>query len=207
MTASLPQQADLVVLGAGILGLATAVELARRLPDRRVVVLEKERAIAQHQTGRNSCVVHSGVYYPPGSLKARLCTGGRLLLREYCAEKGIAYDECGKLIVAANRGEIPALDELQRRAEANGVPGLRRLAAEEIPEIEPHCVGVAGLHVPSTAIVDFRLVASALADDLLALGGEVCTNAGVEALRDRNGRVMVQTDQGELEARGVVACA
>jgi L-2-hydroxyglutarate oxidase len=205
--AALPVRADVVVVGAGILGLATAVELGRRLPDRRVVVVEKEPAIARHQTGRNSCVVHSGVYYAPGSLKAQLCTAGRLRLREYCAEKEIPYDECGKLIVAADAGEVPALDELQRRADANGVPGLRRLAAEEIPEIEPHCVGVAGLRVPTTAIVDFRLVAAALAADLHALGGEVCTDAGVSALRDRGDRVVVETARGSVEADGVVACA
>jgi (S)-2-hydroxyglutarate dehydrogenase len=197
----------MVVVGAGILGLTTAVELARRLPGRHVVVLEKETAIALHQTGRNSCVVHSGVYYPPGSLKARLCTAGRAQLEAYCEDKGIPYDECGKLIVAADAGEVPALDELQRRAEANGVPGLRRLAAEEIPEIEPHCVGVAGLHVPTTAIVDFRLVATALADDLRELGGEVCTDAGVKALHDRRERVLVETTGGMVEAGGVVACA
>jgi L-2-hydroxyglutarate oxidase len=203
----LPQRADLVVVGAGILGLATAVELARRLRDRLVVVLEKEPAIALHQTGRNSCVVHSGVYYPPGSLKARLCAAGRLQLKAYCEEKEIPYDECGKLIVAADAGEIPALDELQRRAEANGVPGLRRLAAEEIPEVEPHCVGVAGLHVPTTAVVDFRLVASALGDDLRALGGEIHTEAGVRAVHDRGREVVVETERGMVAADGVVACA
>jgi L-2-hydroxyglutarate oxidase len=205
--AELPERADVVVVGAGILGLATAVELARRLPDRRVVVLEKEPAIALHQTGRNSCVVHSGVYYPPGSLKARLCSAGRLQLKAYCEEKAIPYDECGKLIVAADAGEVPALDELQRRAEANGVPRLRRLAAEEIRELEPHCVGVAGLHVPTTAIVDFGLIAAALADDLRALGGEVCTNAGVKAVHDRGERVLVETVAGIVEAGSVVACA
>jgi (S)-2-hydroxyglutarate dehydrogenase len=198
---------DVVVVGAGILGLATAVELGRRLPERRVIVVEKEHAIALHQTGRNSCVVHSGVYYPPGSLKARLCTAGRLLLRAYCEERKIPHDECGKLIVAADASELPALDELQRRAEANGVPGLRRLAAEEIREVEPHCVGVAGLHVPTTAIVDFRLVAAALVDDLRELGGEVYTDAGVRALRDRGDRVVVETARGSVEADGVVACA
>lgn len=203
----LPERADVVVVGAGILGLATAVELARRLRDRRVVVLEREPAIALHQTGRNSCVVHSGVYYAPGSLKAQLCTRGRLLLREYCLEKEISYDECGKLIVAADASEVPALDELQRRAEANGVPGLRRLAEEEIPETEPHCVGVAGLHVPTTAIVDYRLVAAALADDLRDLGGEVHTAAGVAGLHDRGRHVLVETTRGIVEAGGVVACA
>jgi L-2-hydroxyglutarate oxidase LhgO len=205
--APLPARADVVVVGAGILGLATAVELGRRLPDRRVVVVEKEPAIALHQTGRNSCVVHSGVYYAPDSLKARLCTHGRLLLREYCQEKAIDYEECGKLIVAADSSELPALDELQRRAEANGVAGLRRLAAEEIPEVEPHCIGVAGLHVPTTAIVDFRLVAAALVGDLRELGGDVHTAAGVKALRDRGDRVVVETARGSVEADGVVACA
>jgi len=205
--APLPGRADVLVVGAGILGLATAVELASRLPDRRVIVVEKEHAIALHQTGRNSCVVHSGVYYAPGSLKARLCTAGRLLLREYCEERAIPYDECGKLIVAAEASELPAIDELQRRAEANGVPRLRRLAAEEIREVEPHCVGVAGLHVPTTALVDFRLVAAALAEDLRKLGGGVYTDAGVRTLADGGESVRIETSRGTVEALGVVSCA
>lgn len=204
---ALPGRVDLLVVGAGILGLATAVELARRLPERRVIVVEKERAIALHQTGRNSCVVHSGVYYSPGSLKARLCTAGRLLLREYCEENEIPYDECGKLIVAAEARELPALEELERRAEANGVSGLRRLAAEEIREVEPHCVGVAGLHVPTTALVDFRLVAAALAEDLRGLGGDVYTDAGVRSMADEEKSVRVETSRGTVEALGVVSCA
>jgi len=205
--APLPGRADVLVVGAGILGLATAVELASRLPDRRVIVVEKEHAIALHQTGRNSCVVHSGVYYAPGSLKARLCTAGRLLLREYCEERAIPYDECGKLIVAAEASELPAIDELQRRAEANGVPRLRRLAAEEIREVEPHCVGVAGLHVPTTALVDFRLVAAALAEDLRKLGGGVYTDAGVRTMADGGESVRIETSRGTVEALGVVSCA
>src|SRR5215218_2934228 len=184
--APLPGRADVVVAGAGILGLATAVELGRRLPERRVVVVEKEHAIALHQTSRNSCVVHSGVYYPPGSLKAQLCTAGRLLLREYCEEKEIPYDECGKLIVAADASEIPALDELQGRAETNGVPGL---------------------HVPTTALVDYRLVAAALAADLRSLGGDVYTEAGVRTIADGGGIVRVETSRGTVEAFGVVSCA
>jgi (S)-2-hydroxyglutarate dehydrogenase len=205
--APLPVRADVVVVGAGILGLATAVELGRRLPERRVIVVEKEQAIALHQTGRNSCVVHSGVYHPPDSLKAQLCTAGRLRLREYCEEKEIRYNECGKLIVAADAGEVPALDELQRRAEANGVPALRRLAADEIREVEPHCVGVAGLHVPTTAVVDYRLVAGALAEDLRGLGGDVYTDAGVLTIADGGESTRVETSRGTVEALGVVSCA
>jgi (S)-2-hydroxyglutarate dehydrogenase len=204
---ALPERADVVVVGAGILGLATAVELANRLPGRRVVVVEKDREIARHQTGRNSCVVHSGVYYAPGTLKARLCTEGRLALRDYCERKAIPYDECGKLIVATDADELPALEELRRRAEANGVPGLRRLVAKEISEIEPHCVAAAGLHIPTTAVVDFTRVAATLVDDLSALGGEVCTSAAVSAIAERGGDVRVETDRGEIEAQGVVACA
>jgi (S)-2-hydroxyglutarate dehydrogenase len=207
MSAPLPERVDVVVVGAGILGLATAVELARRLPERRVVVLEKERAIALHQTGRNSCVVHSGVYYAPGSLKAQLCTAGRMLLRGYCEEREIPYDECGKLIVAADAGELPALEELHRRAEANGVRGLRRLAAEEIREVEPHCVGVAGLHVPTTALVDFRLVSAALAEDLRKLGGDVYTSAAVRRIADGGHAARVETSRGTVEAQRVVSCA
>ncbi len=130
-----------------------------------------------------------------------------MALRDYCERKTIPYDECGKLIVAADAGEIPALDELHRRAEANGVPGLRRLAAEELSEIEPHCVGAAGLHIPTTAVVDFTRMAAALADDLSALNGQVCTSATVNAIVEEGGRVRVETERGEIEARGVVACA
>src|SRR5437016_6325590 len=139
---------DIAVVGAGLLGLATARELLQRYPGRRLAILEKEAAIASHQSGHNSGVIHAGIYYAPGSLKARLCVEGARLLYEYCEENGVPAERCGKLIVAVDPSELPRLDELERRGRANGVPALRRLAAGEIPELEPHTRGVAALHSP-----------------------------------------------------------
>jgi L-2-hydroxyglutarate oxidase len=176
------------VVGGGILGLATARLLAHERPGAEVVVLEKEAALATHQTGHNSGVVHAGLYYQPGSLKARLCRRGVELLRTFCAEQGIAYDACGKLVVATRASELARLDGLEARAHANGVPGLRRLDATELQAVEPHVRGIAALHSPETAIVDFRAVALALAADLAARGGEVRT--GVEVVRVETTGVM-----------------
>ncbi len=163
----------IAVVGAGILGLAVARELSASA---EVTVLDKEDRIAAHQTSHNSGVVHAGVYYAPGSLKATLCRRGMELLRDFCAERGLAYEECGKVIVARDTSELPRLDELERRARANGVPGLRHAdGLGGLREIEPHVVGVAGLHSPRTAITDFSAVARALARDLrsVRLGFEV----------------------------------
>ena len=206
--APLPASADVVVVGAGILGLATAVEPGRRLPERRVIVVEKEKAIALHQTGRNSCVVHSGVYYPPGSLKAQLCTAGRLRLREYCEEKKIAYDECGKLIVAADEGEVPALDELQRRAKANGVPGLRRLAAEETASVEPHCIGVSRAGTSRRRRWSTTARCGGARGGLAGTGGATSTRMPESSLiADGGESARVETSRGTIEALGVVSCA
>jgi L-2-hydroxyglutarate oxidase len=177
--------ADFAVVGAGIVGLAVARELMRRDPGRRVVVLEREDRVAGHQTSRNSGVVHAGIYYAPGSLKARLCVAGVRELAEYCDTNGLPYEPCGKLIVALDAGELPALDELARRGEANGVPGLRRLDAASIRSIEPYAAGIAALHSPETAIVDFAAVARSLADDVRAAGGEVLLEAAVEGIEVR----------------------
>src|SRR5437763_6308320 len=166
-------QADVVVVGAGILGLATARELLARKPDQRVVGLEREPEVGFHQTGHNSGVIHGGIYYAPGSLKARLCVQGAREMYEYCERHDIEAKRCGKLIVATRQEELPGLDELERRGRANAVPGLRRVSAEEISEIEPHARGIAALHSPATGVVDFRAVARALADDVRAAGGEV----------------------------------
>jgi L-2-hydroxyglutarate oxidase len=177
--------ADIVVVGAGIVGLAVARELALRDPRRRVVVLEREDRVGTHQTGRNSGVVHAGIYYAPGSLKARLCVAGMRELAAYCEARGLEYERCGKLIVALDPGELPALDELERRGHANGVLGLRRLDAAGLREIEPHAAGIAALHSPETAIVDFAAIARAYADDLREAGGEVVTDAAVEGIEVR----------------------
>ncbi len=172
-SADLPREADLVVVGAGIVGLAVARELARRHDGLRVAVLEREPAIAAHQTGRSSGVIHSGIYYEPGSLKARLCVTGARELYGYCDVRGIAAPRTGKLVVATRQAELGRLDELERRGHANGVPDLRRLDATEIAEVEPHAVGVGALHSPYTGIVDFSAVAAAYSEDLRAAGGSL----------------------------------
>ena len=166
------------VVGGGILGLATARLLSSTRPGDEVVVLEKEPALARHQTGHNSGVVHAGLYYAPGSLKARLCTRGRELLRDFCATHGVAYDECGKVVVATGEDQLAPLRRLADRAATNGVPGLRWLEASELAEVEPHARGVAGLHSPHTAIVDFVAVANAMAADVGSAGGQIRTGAG-----------------------------
>ena len=180
------------VVGGGILGVAIARELGRRRPGTRVVLLEKEDRLAAHQTGHNSGVVHAGIYYKPGSLKAELCTRGRHLLRDFCAERAIAYDECGKLVVAIDTDELGRLDHLEQTASANQVPGLRRLAAEEIREVEPYAAGLAALHSPATAITDYVAVTRALADEVAAAGGEVRLGTRVVGLRRRTGGVEVR---------------
>src|SRR5436305_3072713 len=198
-----PTSCDLVVVGAGILGLATARELARRHPSLKIAVLEREGVVGFHQTGHNSGVIHAGIYYAPGSLKARLCVEGARELYELCERHGIAHERCGKLIVATGESELPGLDELERRGRANAVPGLRRVESAAIKEIEPHARGVAALHSPATGIVDFPAVARLLARE----AGEVYTGCEVARTSEQNGRVVVHPSMGEAEARGVVACA
>jgi len=195
------------VVGAGILGLATAAELSRRRPEWSVVVLEKESAPALHQTGRNSCVIHSGVYYAPGSFKARLCTRGRELLLGFCDDEGVPYEICGKVIVATHERELAALDELEHRGNANGVEGIRRIGADELRELEPHCRALVALHVPTTGLVDYRLVSERLRARVESGGGSVALGAEVEAIREGPSAVRVATSRGELEASHVVACA
>src|SRR5215217_6944851 len=150
-----PARCDLLVVGGGIVGLAVARELTARHAGASVCVLEREPGLGRHQTGHSSGVVHAGIYYAPGSLRARLCVAGARELYAYCDERGIAYEKSGKLIVAAREEELPRLDELERRGRANEVPGLRRVAPDEIPEIEPHARGIAALHSPETGVVDF----------------------------------------------------
>ncbi|MCW3024132.1 MAG: lhgO, partial [Conexibacter sp.] len=163
-------ECDVAVVGGGIVGLATARELQRRDPDARIVVLERESTVGRHQTGSNSGVAHAGIYYAPGSLKARLCVEGVRDMYAFCEEHGIAHERCGKVIVALEPSELPRLDELEARGRANGVPGLRRIGPEELAEIEPHAAGIAALHSPDTGIVDFGAVARALAAQLEAGG-------------------------------------
>ena len=184
------------VIGGGIVGLATARRLQHLRPDATVTVIEKEARVAAHQTGRNSGVVHAGLYYSPGSLKARLCRDGAGLLKDFCIQRGIAYEECGKLVVA--RGDIARarLRDIQQRATANGVEGLRWLEASELQDVEPHVVGVAALHSPRTAIVDFGAVSRALADELGAAGGAVELGHEVTAIETRGNEIAVRSREG-----------
>lgn len=205
--ATLPERADVVVVGAGILGLATAAELLARRPDWKVAVLEKESQPASHQTGRNSCVIHSGVYYAPGSLKAQLCVHGRKRLLDFCSEQEIPYEICGKVIVAVGPAELPRLDELERRGAANGVHGLRRIGSDELRELEPYCAGIAALSVPETGLVDYRLVAAALRRVVEARGGEVILDTVVRALEESARGLLVRTSRGEIEASFAIGCA
>lgn len=202
-----PSECDVVIVGAGILGLATARELALRHDGIRIAVLEREGSIAAHQTGRTSGVIHAGVYYRPGSLKARLCVAGARELYTYCEERGIRTERSGKLIVATADEELDALAELERRGHENEVPGLRRIEAAEIREIEPHATGVAALHSPATGVVDFAEVAASFGRDLAASGGRVATGCPVGALAPAGDVITVRHVRGATRARAVVTCA
>jgi L-2-hydroxyglutarate oxidase len=202
-----PSECDLVVVGAGIVGLATAREFALRHDGIRIAVLEREGSIAAHQTGRTSGVIHAGVYYRPGSLKARLCVAGARELYEYCEDRGIRTERSGKLIVATAADELDALAELERRGHENEVPGLRRIEAAEIREIEPHATGVAALHSPATGVVDFAEVAASFGRDLAGSGGSVATGCAVRALKPAGDAISVRHAFGTTRARAVVTCA
>ncbi len=198
---------DVVVVGGGIVGLATALALLGRRPGTSLVVLEKEERLAAHQTGRNSGVIHSGLYYKPGSLKAATCTRGRGLLERFCEEHGVRFERCGKVVVATRDDEVPRLEELERRGRANGLAGVRRVGPAELREREPHAAGIAALVVPETGIVDYAEVARAYAKEVARRGGEVRTGARVTGVRRREGGVVVESTAGEVQARVMVACA
>ncbi len=198
---------DVVIVGAGLVGLATGRELLARNPGCRLAIVEKEHAVATHQSGRNSGVIHSGIYYAPGSLKARLCVEGASLLTSYCDEHGIPFRRPGKLIVARRESEIPRLEELWRRGTANGVPGLAIADSQGIKEIEPHATGYRAIHSPSTGIVDYGEVARSLAADVRAAGGMVLTGHEVRGLRRAAGEWKVETVKSTLAAHSLVTCA
>jgi L-2-hydroxyglutarate oxidase len=202
-----PPVDDVVVVGGGILGLAVARELITRHPRIQLSLLEKEHELARHQTGHNSGVIHSGIYYAPGSLKARLCVEGNQLLYEYCDRKQIPYERCGKLIVATTESEVPRLEELYRRGNKNGVAGLRKVDRVGLTEVEPHVRGVQGLHAPDTGIVDFKRVAFELARDIEELGGVIRTGVEVTDIRPARALSRVVTTGGDFPAKAVVTCA
>jgi L-2-hydroxyglutarate oxidase len=196
---------DVAIVGGGIVGLASALTLQRE-SRARAVVLEAEDDVARHQTGHNSGVIHSGLYYKPGSHKARECGAGRRALIELCAEHGVPHEICGKLVVATEPDEIPRLDELERRGQANGLVGLRRLRAEEIAEHEPHAVGLAGLWVPETGIVDFVAVTRVYAKLFVEAGGEVRLGHRLTAVRRESGGLVLETTGGAVAASALVNC-
>jgi len=200
------RETDAVVVGAGVVGLATGRALVQR-GCRRVVVLEAEERIAAHQSGNNSGVIHSGLYYRPGSLKARNCVEGRRALYAYCEEKGIACERCGKLVVATEERDLAGLDDLERRGRGNGLEGMRRLRGEELSEYEPHVRGIAGLWIAETGIVDFRAVAEAYAADIREGGGEVLTGAELLGVRRDGDGLVLETRRGELRSGFLVNCA
>ncbi len=197
---------NVAIIGGGIIGLATAYNLGERFPGRRVMVLEKESGPAQHQTGHNSGVLHSGIYYKPGSLKAINCREGKLAMEAFCAREGIDYDICGKVIVAVNESELPAMHRIYERGQQNGVK-CEIIGRERLTELEPHAAGVAAIHVPEAGIVNFRQVCYRLKDIVCQRGGEFVADARVVGIR-RNGRgMLLQTPTCEFAADYVVNCA
>ncbi len=209
MTSAAPgfAKVDVVIVGGGIVGLATGLALLASRPGIRALVLEKEADVAAHQTGRNSGVIHAGIYYKPGSLKARACARGRALLERFCEEHDVPFERCGKIVVATERAQVPQLDELERRGRANGLEGIERLGPEALRQREPHAAGVAALFVPQTGIVDYKRVAQAYACELERRGGELRTRALVTDIVRRGDRVVVESTAGAVEGRVLVSCA
>ena len=198
---------DLLLIGAGIVGLATALEVTRRFPHLRLIIVEKEDRVAAHQTGHNSGVIHSGIYYKTGSLKARNCVAGAASMKRFCQDFAIPFEECGKLVVATTPDEVPRLEQLHQRGIANGVPGLRILQRDEFRQIEPHCDGLLALQVPTTGIVDYTVVAQKYADLIRHAGGEIVFKAKVIGLRQDGGANIIETEAGAFRARYVINCA
>ncbi|MFF1383334.1 L-2-hydroxyglutarate oxidase [Arthrobacter sp. NPDC058288] len=194
------------IIGGGIVGIAIARALSSRgLAD--VTVLEKEQRVAAHQTGHNSGVVHAGLYYAPGSLKAMLCQRGRALTRDYCRERNLPYRELGKLVVAVTEDELPALANIESRSVANGVPGLRRLGAKAMRDVEPHVTGVAALHSPHTAVVDFAAITESMAEDIRSAGGRIMLGHEAVSITTERGQVRVNTSHAEFTFDRLIACA
>ncbi len=198
---------DIIVIGGGIVGLATALQLKTKNPDLKLTLLEKENELAKHQTGNNSGVIHSGIYYKPGSLKAVNCVTGYKKLLAFCDQEGIPYDLCGKIIVATSKEELPRLETLYERGGQNGLTGLKKIREGELKEYEPHVNGIAGIFVPQTGIIDFKTVAEKYAEKIRALGGEIILGAKVKRIVSLNGSSTVYTSDNEYQAKLIVNCA
>jgi len=200
-------KSDVIIIGGGVVGLSVGREITRQFPRMRVMVLEKETRVGSHQSGHNSGVIHSGVYYKPGSLKARTCVRGAIAMVEFCREHGVPYAICGKVIVATTEEELPRLRDLLERGQVNGVPGLKMLSREELREIEPHATGLAALHVPKTGITDYAKVCEKYAELIGVQGGEVRTSTKVLDIQASDGETVLQTSGGEFRAGAVINCA
>ena len=201
------ERTDVAVIGAGIVGLATALRLLEQRPDLSITLLEKEATVASHQTGHNSGVLHAGLYYQPGSLKARLCREGKAELEAYCEAHGVPVEHSGKLVIALDESELGRLDALKQRALANGVPGLEEVGPERIRELEPHAAGIRALWSPGTGIVDFVAVARAFAHDIVERGAAIETRRAVRSIEQRGDELVIGTARGDVAARRVIACA
>ena len=200
-------QYDIVIIGGGILGLSTAMQLVERAPQWRVAVVEKEEELATHQTGHNSGVMHSGIYYRPGSHKAQFCVAGLNNMVRFCEENEIEFQQCGKVIVAIHDSELGRLQDLYERGTANGVPDLEIVGPERLKEIEPHTAGVKALWAPHTGIVDFTKVASAFANKFQQAGGDIFTGTAVRKITQSTGSVVLETTKGNLQAKHLINCA
>lgn len=198
---------NVVIIGGGVVGLGVALEITRRFPQLHLLLLEKEDRVARHQSGHNSGVIHSGVYYKPGSMKARLCVTGAAAMVEFCHEHGIAHEVCGKVIVATHADELPRLEELRKRGEANGLAGLRMIGAEELREIEPHATGMQALVVPSTGITDYAKVCEKYAELIAARGGTVLTSAAATGIRRLASEIVIETSRGAFSTTSLINCA
>jgi L-2-hydroxyglutarate oxidase LhgO len=198
---------DVVIVGGGIVGLSVALEITRRFPRLRLLLLEKEDRVARHQSGHNSGVIHSGIYYKPGSLKARLCVEGAHAMVQFCRDHGVPHEICGKVIVATSEDEFPRLEELRRRAEANGVAGVQAIGPEQLREIEPHARGLRALLVPSTGITDYSAVCGKYVELIQAQGGTISLSTAVTNLRSFSGDVLVETNGPEFSAANLINCA
>jgi L-2-hydroxyglutarate oxidase LhgO len=198
---------DVAIVGGGIVGLATAYRLLLAREDLRLAVVEKEVELATHQSGHNSGVLHAGIYYAPGSSKARLCREGKAELERFASEHGIPFEHCGKLVVALDESELPRLRGLHERGRANGVEGLEEVGPERMRELEPHVAGVQALWSPKTGIIDFRTVALAYADEARARGADIQVDREVTSIDERGDGVVIGTTRGEVQAANVIACA